>query len=123
MLIKKFFYTVFLVFFMSCSFNSGFHIYDLDGTKVNFSKKRYSNYNAVKLYFDRESIEVPYKEVKIFESERHYYGDFYFDKVFMNTLNKKVSLLDVDALIFEKDLSNYSFYKKDNLYFTAIKFK
>ena len=35
----------------------------------------------------------------------------------------KVSLLDVDALIFETDLSKYSFYKKDNLYFTAIKFK
>ena len=123
MLIKQFFYTILLVFFMSCSINSGFHVYDLDGNKVNFSKSRYSNFNIIKLYFDRESIEVPYKEVKIIESDRHFYGDFYFDKVFMNTLNKKVSLLDVDALIFEKDLSNYSFYKKDNLYFTAIKFK
>ena len=122
-LIKQNFY-IFLVFFlMSCSMNSGFYIYDLSGKQLKINKLRYSNYNSVKLYFDRKDIDAPYEEINIIESSHHYYGDFYFDKVFMNSLNKKVSLLDVDALIFETDLSKYSFYKKDNLYFTAIKFQ
>jgi len=48
---------------------------------------------------------------------------FFFDEIFMNSLNKKVSLLNVDALIFEKDSLRFSFYKEGFIYFTAIKFK
>ena len=121
--IKQIFYFFLVICFVSCSMNSGFSFYDLSGKKLSLNKMRYINNDPVKLYFDRKNINRPYREVNIVESNHHYYGDFYFDKVFMNTLNKKVSLLDVDALIFEADLSEYSFYKKDNLYFTAIKFK
>ena len=122
-LIKVYFYIFLMIFFVSCSMNSGFYIYDLNGEQLKINRLRYSNYKSVKLYFDRQNIDAPYEEINIIESKHHYYGEFYFDKVFMSTLNKKVSLLDVDALIFETDLSKYSFYKKDNLYFTAIKFK
>ena len=123
MSIKQKIYVFLILFFASCSMNSGFRIYDFNGKELKLSRTRYNNQNSVKLYFNRENIDLPFEEVKIIESNHHYYGDFYFDKVFMNTLNKKVSLLDVDALIFETDLSKYSFYKKDNLYFIAIKFK
>ena len=95
----------------------------MNGKEIKINNKRSLNSNNISLYFDRDEIKKSFEEVNIIASNQHYYGDFYFDDVFMNSLNKKVSLLDADALIFEKDLSRYSFYNENYIYFTAIKFK
>jgi len=111
--------------FFSCSSNSGFYIYDLNGKEINYSSNR-RNYNFnenVSLYFDRSEIKKDYIEVNVIASKHHYYGNFYFDKSFMTSLNKRVSLLDVDALIFEEDFSMYKNYNKEFIYFTAIQYK
>jgi len=121
---KKLILIFFLFLLFSCSINTGFYIYDINGKELNLSNIRNVSYrdNPVTLFFNREEITENFIEVNIISSNHHYYGNFYFDEVFMNSLNKRVSLLDVDALIFEKDLSKYSFYNKDYVYFTAIRF-
>jgi len=116
-------YLIYSFFLVSCSTNSGFQFYSVDGDKINLSnRKQYYNDN-VQLFFSRDEIEKEYTEVNVIASNHHYYGDFFFDEIFMNSLNKKVSLLNVDALIFEKDSLRFSFYKEGFIYFTAIKFK
>ena len=113
--------------FFSCSSNGGFYIYDLNGKEINLnhnSNRRNYNFNKNStLYFDRSEIKDDYIEVNVIASKHYFYGNFYFDKSFMNSLNKRVSLLDVDALIFEEDFSMYKKYKKEFIYFTAIQYK
>jgi len=113
--------------FFSCSSNSGFYIYDLNGNEINLnhnSNRQNYNFNEnTTLYFDRSEIKNNYIEVNVIASKHYYYGSFYFDKSFMKSLNKKVSLLDIDALIFEEDFSAYQNYNKDFIYFTAIRYK
>ena len=116
-------YLIYCFFLVSCSTNSGFQIYSIDGDTVNLNnRKKYYNEN-VQLFFSRDEIKADYTEINVIASNHHYYGDFFFDEIFMNSLNKKVSLLDVDALIFEKDSLRFSFFKEGYIYFTAIKFK
>ena len=116
-------YLIYSFFLLSCSANSGFQFYSIDGDKINLSnRKQYYNDN-IQLFFSRDEIMKEYTEVNVIASNHHYYGDFFFDEIFMNSLNKKVSLLDVDALIFEKDSLRFSFFKEGYIYFTAIKFK
>ena len=122
-LILKIHFLFFL--FLSCSSNGGFYIYDLNGKEINYSSNR-RNYNFnenITLYFDRSEIKKDYIEVNVIGSKHHYYGNFYFDKSFMNSLNKRFSLLDVDALIFEADFSMHENYNKEFIYFTAIQYK
>ena len=121
--IKKKYFILLFYFFSSCSINSGFYFYNMDGKELSFKNNEKYNNKTVRLYFDRNEIEKDFVEINVIASNYHFYGDFYFDENFMSTLNKRVSLLDADALIFEKDLSRYSFYKKDYIYFTAIKFR
>ena len=120
---NKLFFHLSILFFFACSMNSGFQVYNMDGNKISLNNKRKYNSHAVKLFFDRAEIEANFKEVNVIASNHHYYGDFFYDDIFMSSLNKKVSLLDVDALIFEKDSSSFLFYKEGFIYFTAIKFK
>ena len=118
---------IYFLFFVliSCSTNAGFYIYDLNGEEISYSSNRRSyNFNEnITLYFDRSEIKQDYIEVNVLGSRHHYYGNFYFDKSFMSSLNKRVSLLDVDALIFEEDFSMYKNYNKEFIYFTAIRYK
>ena len=115
------------ILFFSCSSNGGFYIYDLNGKEINLnynSNRRGYNFNEnTTLYFDRSEIKEEYIEVNVIASKQYYYGNFYFDKSFMNSLNKKSSLLDIDALIFEEDFSIYPNYNKEFIYFTAIRYK
>ena len=122
-LILKIHFLFFLL--LSCSSNGGFYIYDLNGKEINYnSNRRNYNFNEnITLYFDRSEIKKDYIEVNVIGSKHHYYGNFYFDKSFMNSLNKMVSLLDVDALIFEADFSMHENYNKEFIYFTAIQYK
>jgi len=113
----------FFFFLFSCSINSGFNIYDMNGNTINLNNRRSYDNKSIKLFFSREEIKTDFIEINVIASNHHYYGDFFFDEIFMNSLNKKVSLLDADALIFEKDSSRYLFYKEGFIYFTAIKFK
>ena len=77
----------------------------------------------IKLYFNRSDINRDYEEVSIIASNNHYYGDFFFDNVYMNLLNKQAALILADALIYEKDFSKFPGYDSSFLYFTAIKYK
>ena len=122
----KIFNNIVLVFFLfflsSCAINSGFVLYSMDGKEIRTNNNRQYNDSAIKLFFHRDEIEKEFVEVNIVGSNHHYYGDFYFDETFMNSLNKRVSLLSVDALIFEEDLSRNSFYNDQYIYFTTIRY-
>ena len=109
--------------FFSCSSNGGFYIYDLNGKEISINHRSNRYNDNVTLYFDRSEIKEDYIEVNVVASKHYYYGNFYFDKSFMTSLNKRVSLLDVDALIFEQDFSMYQNYNKEFIYFTAIRYK
>ena len=125
---KAIFITPFLfILFFSCSSNGGFYIYDLNGKEINLNhnsnRLSYNSNENTMLYFDRSKIKEEYIEVNVIASNHYYYGNFYFDKSFMNSLNKRVSLLEIDALIFEEDFSTYPNYNKEFIYFTAIRYK
>ena len=73
-------YLIYSFFLLSCSANSGFQFYSIDGNKINLSnRKQYYNDN-VQLFFDRDEIAKEYTAVNVIASNHHYYGDFFFDE-------------------------------------------
>ena len=51
-----------------------------------------------------------------------YYGQFFFDENFMSMLKSKCINIGADALIYEKNRTDFPNYNKNFLYFTAIKY-
>jgi len=116
---------VIILFFFSCN-NGKFYIYEVEGNNNLTSKTKYNQYtdkHNIPLFFDRSAITDNYKEISIIATNNYFYGEFFFDKVFMNLLNKKAASLNADALIYEKDFSEFTNYKKDFIYFTLIQYE
>ena len=119
---KLFFIWQFLIFNSSCS-NNHFIIYTIDGERIYDSQKSRTHNFSFKLYFDRKDINYEFDEINIIATDNFYYGQFFFDKVFMRILENQVQTLNADAVIYEKDRIDYPNYTEGFLYFTAIKYK
>ena len=112
------------MFFIGCS-SEHFIIYSMDGKK--YDKKASNHFNAgssynFKIFFDRNKIDVEYDEVAIFSTDNFYYGQFFFDEVFMKILKTKVNEINADAIIYDKDRTDFPDYNEKFLYFTVIRY-
>tara|TARA_B100000029_G_scaffold353900_1_gene346589 strand:- start:837 stop:1220 length:384 start_codon:yes stop_codon:yes gene_type:complete len=114
---------LYVLLIFSCS-SSSFFLYDLDGNKLDNKYKNrnhtYKDHNDIKLYFDSNSIEKKYSDLVIISTNNYYYGEFFFDDVFMNLLRKKAESIGADALIYNKDFKGFSNISTDYIHFTAI---
>ena len=89
-------------------------------------QERASSWNSnsgVRVYFSTSDIEYDYEEINIIATNNFYYGQFFFDDIFMDILKSKAGSLNADAIIFEKNKKDYPNYNEDYLFFTAIRFK
>ena len=124
--IKKILFIQFVIIAFSCS-SSSFYLFDINGEELdNKSTRRsysYNNPNEIELYFNREAIEREYREIGVVSTSNYFYGEFFFDNVFMNLLRKKAATIGADALIYEKNFENFSNYSKEYIYFTAIEYE
>ena len=124
MKIKKRIFIIFLLIllFNNCS-RDHFIIYRMNGDEVvKHNRNRIYRNNSVTLYFDRKNIINNYKELNIIATNNFFYGQFFFDEVFMDILKRKAQTIRADALIYERDRIDYPNYNKDYLYFTAIQY-
>ena len=120
-LVRFLIFSVFL-FFFGCS-NNHFVIYSIDGHVLDeLSSKSYSSSNFF-LYFNKDDINKDFEEIYIISTDNFYYGQFFFDDIFMDILKNKAGSLNADAIIFEKNKKDYPNYNEDYLFFTAIRFK
>ena len=62
------------------------------------------------------------KTRNIIATNNFFYGQFFFDEVFMDILKRKAQTIRADAIIFERDRKDYPNYNEDYLYFTAIQY-
>jgi hypothetical protein len=79
--------------------------------------------NNFKIIFDRAAIDKNFVEVSIIKTDYYYYGQFFFDENFMKMLKIKATDIGSDALIYEKERTDFSNYNENFLYFTAIKYQ
>ena len=79
--------------------------------------------SGIELYFDKQDIKYDYEEINIIATNNFYYGQFFFDDVFMDILETQAISINADALIYEKNKKNYPNYDDEYLYFTAIRYK
>ena len=95
----------------------------MNGEKVESHRnnKRFNN-SEINLYFDRSEITNNYKEINIIATNNFFYGQFFFDEVFMDILKRKVQSMKSDAIIYERDRVDYPNYNEEYLYFTVIKY-
>ena len=90
---------------------------------VHHNQNRKHSTSDITLYFDRKDIIDNYKEINVIATNNFFYGQFFFDEVFMDILKRKAQSIRADALIFERDRKDYTNYNDDYLYFTAIQYK
>lgn len=90
---------------------------------VKHRRNRGYKTSDIVLYFDRKNIVNDYNEINIIATNNFYYGQFFFDEVFMDILKRKAQSIRADAIIFERDKKDYPNYNDDYLYFTAIQYK
>ena len=107
-----------LLLFVSCSHNDQFIIYE----NSNF-KKGYIQDSSFELYFDEKLINHEFEEVAILATDTYYYGNFFFDTLFMNALKKKVISLGGNGAIYDKNKIDYPDYNQKYLYFRVINVK
>ena len=111
------------LFLFSCV-DKNFIAYSIKGEKIKYNKI-YSNPGGIsdfKLFFSKEEVDVEYSELHYIATDYYYYGQFFFDKNFMSMLKSKTLHMGADALIYEKDRTDFPDYDKSFLYFTAIKY-
>ena len=112
-----------MIFFNNCS-RDHFMIYRMSGEEiVKHRRNRGYKTSDIVLYFDRKNIVNDYNEINIIATNNFYYGQFFFDEVFMDILKRKAQSIRADAIIFERDKKDYPNYNEDYLYFTAIQYK
>ena len=102
--------------FYSCSNKEQFLVYPADQVldEDNF-------YNiGFKLYFNESEIKNDYINVAVIATDMYYYGNFFFDDIFMSMLEKKVFSLRGNAVIYSKDKIDFDEYNEDYLYFQVI---
>ena len=73
-----------------------------------------------KLYFNESEIKSDYINVAVIATDMYYYGNFFFDDIFMSMLEKKVFSLQGNAVIYNKDKIDFDEYNEDYLYFQVI---
>ena len=73
-----------------------------------------------KLYFNESEIKSDYINVAVIATDMYYYGNFFFDDIFMSMLEKKVFSLRGNAVIYNKDKIDFDEYNEDYLYFQVI---
>ena len=96
----------------------------IEGSSIKNNNYNFSNTsNDFKIIFDRDMIEKDFIEISIIETDYYYYGQFFFDENFMTMLKSKAMDIGSDALIYEKDRTDFSNYDENSLYFTAIKYQ
>ena len=102
--------------FYSCTNKEQFLVYPADQflDEDNF-------YNiGFKLYFNESEIKNDYINVAVIATDMYYYGNFFFDDIFMSMLEKKVFSLQGNAVIYNKDKIDFDEYNEDYLYFQVI---
>ena len=113
------------LFLISCV-DKHFIIYSIHGERLNNNEVYDSasvNFSNFNLYFSKDDIENEFEEVHIIATDYFHYGQFFFDKNFMEMLENRTYNIGADALIFEKDKTDFPDYIESYLYFTAIKYK
>ena len=116
----------FIILFLGSCIDKNFIIYSIDGEKLRYDDlyRRKSIISDFKLYFNKNEIDKDYTELHYVVTDYYYYGQFYFfDENFMAMLKNKTLRIGADALIYEKDRTDFPEYDKNYLYFTAIKYK
>ena len=114
----------FLIILFSCV-DKHFIAYSIDGEKLNYEDlyKSSSGISDFKLFFNEDEIDLEYTILHFIATDYYYYGQFFFDKNFMSMLKNKTLHMGADALIYEKDRTDFPNYNENYLYFTAIKYK
>ena len=113
-----------LIILFSCV-DKHFIAYSIDGKKLNY-EDLYSSSRGIsdfKLFFNEDEIDLEYTILHFIATDYYYYGQFFFDKNFMSMLKNKTLHMGADALIYEKDRTDFPNYNENYLYFTAIKYK
>ena len=119
---NKLFFLLLMLFLVGCS-NNHFIVYKLNG---EIEQDRFSDLRSnvgVKLYFSKSDVEHDYEEINVIATDNFYYGQFFFDEIFMDILKDKAGSIRADALIYEKYRKDYPHYNEEYLYFTAIRYK
>ena len=114
----------FLLLTFSCV-NKHFQVHPLsDNNDINNHNYSFPNSaNDFKIIFDRTTIDKNFVEISIIKTDYYYYGQFFFDENFMKMLKIKAADIGSDALIYEKERTDFSNYNENFLYFTAIKYQ
>ena len=111
------------LFLFSCV-DKHFIAYSIEGKKIKYDEI-YDNSGTIsdfRLFFSKEEVDTEYNEMHYIATDYYYYGQFFFDKNFMSMLKSKTVHMGADALIYEKDRTDFPDYDKNFLYFTAIKY-
>ena len=108
--------TLLLSVFYSCSNKEQYLVYPTDQVldEDNFYDIGF------KLYFNESEIKSDYINVAVIATDMYYYGNFFFDDIFMSMLEKKVFSLQGNAVIYNKDKIDFDEYNEDYLYFQVI---
>ena len=114
--VKKIFLLIFCLFY-SCTYTDQFIIYP----SSNIEEKDYFIAANFQLFFNEEDIHNDYIEIAIIATDMYYYGNFFFDDIFMSLLEKKVYSMNGNAVIYNKNKIDYEDYNKNYLYFKVIK--
>ncbi len=102
--------------FYSCSNKEQYLVYPTDHVLDE------DNFHDIgfKLYFNESEIKSDYINVAVIATDMYYYGNFFFDDIFMSMLEKKVFSLKGNAVIYNKDKIDFDEYNEDYLYFQVI---
>ena len=111
------------IFLFSCV-DKHFIAYSVEGNQLRYDDlyTASSGISDFKLYFTKDEIDIEYTEMHFISTDYYYYGQFFFDNNFMSMLKSKALHMGADALIYEKDRTDFPNYNKNFIYFTAIKY-
>ena len=105
-----------LSIFYSCSNKDQYLVYPTNQVldENNFYDRGF------KLYFNESEIKNDYIKVAVLATDMYHYGNFFFDDIFMSMLERKVFSLQGNAVIYNKDKTDFDAYNEDYLYFQVI---
>ena len=118
----KWYLIITTLFLLGCS-NNHFIIYSMNGQIADNKSNNFNINSSFNLYLNRNDITQEYEEINIIATNNFYYGQFFFDSIFMDMLKTKTHSINADAIIYEKDKKDFPFYNDEYLYFTAIRYK
>mgnify|MGYP006877088482 CR=1 FL=1 len=113
------FYLILVLY--SCTHTKQFIVYPKN-INIDTNNYEYLTENFT-LYFDSSNIHSEYIEIAVIATNTYYYGQFFFDKLFMSLLEKKVYSLNGNAVLYEKGKNDYENYNSNYLYFTVLYIK